>query len=150
MNNLKSASLLSQPDLGNNLRLRRANIDLWIQPDLKNFLVWTKSDVLDGSKVEQMLHSWMDNVEILLSENSGALFVEIQELEILCGLREQVISSLVETDDEIGPFERRLCAVLVNDIASQITRLMITGVQKIHGLETEARDMILRSKGIRP
>lgn len=150
LNELKSTSLLSQPDLRKTLLLRRANIDLWIPPDLKKFLVWTKSDVLDNPKVEQMLHSWMDNVERLLIENSGALFLEIQELEILCGLREQVISSLIETDDEIGPFERRLCVVLVKEIASQITRLMTAQVQKIHELETEARDLISRPKGIGP
>jgi hypothetical protein len=150
LNEIKSTSLLSQTDLHTNLQRRRANIDLWIQSDLKKFLVWTKSDVLDNPKVEQMLHSWMDIIEALLTENAGALFVEIQELEILCGLREEVMSSLVETDEEISPFEGRLCVVLVKEIAAQITRLMITRVQKIHGLEIEARNLISGFKGIPP
>jgi hypothetical protein len=90
----------------------------------------------------------MDSIETLLTENAGALFVEIQELEILCGLREEVMSSLVETDEEISPFEGRLCVVLVKEIAAQITRLMIARVQKIHGLEIEARNLILEFKGI--
>jgi len=150
LNELKSTSLLSQADLHTNLQRRRANIDLWIPPDLKKFLVWTKSDVLDNPKVEQMLHSWMDSIETLLTENAGALFVEIQELEILCGLREEVMSSLVETDEEISPFEGRLCVVLVKEIAAQITRLMTARVQKIHGLEIEARNLISGFKGIHP
>lgn len=150
LNELKSTSLLSQADLHTNLQRRRANIDLWIQSDLKKFLVWTKSDVLDNPKVEQMLHSWMDSIEMLLTENAGALFVEIQELEILCGLREEVMSSLVETDEEISPFEGRLCVVLVKEIAAQITRLMTSRVQKIHGLEIEARNLISGFKGIPP
>jgi len=149
-NELKSTSLLSQPDLHKNLQRRGANIDLWIQSDLKKFLVWTKSDVLDSPKVENMLHSWMDRIETLLIENVGALFVEIQELEILCGLREEVMSSLVETEEELSPFERRICVILVKEIAAQILRLMTARVHKIHGLEIEARNLISGFKCIPP
>jgi len=97
-----------------------------------------------------MLHSWMDSIETLLTENAGALFVEIQELEILCGLREQVMSSLVETEEEISPFESRLCVILVKEIAARITHLMTARVQRIHSLETEAQNLISGFKGIPP
>ena len=147
LNELKSTNLLSQPDLHINLRRRRANHDLWIQSDLLKFLIWTKSDVLDGLKVEQLLHTWIDSIESLLTENAGALFVEIQELEMLCDLREEIVLCLVEPDEEISPFEGRVLDILDKEISTQIIRLMTTRVQRIHESEAEARALISGLKG---
>ena len=94
INELKSTSLLSHEDLRVNLQRRRANIELWINSDLRKFMIWTKSELLDNSKVEQLLNSWTSQIENLLVNNVGGLFVEIRDLEILCTLRREIISLL--------------------------------------------------------
>ena len=144
MHELKSTSLLSYPDLKTSLQRRGGNIELWIQPDIKKFLVWTKSEPLDETRVDTMIHSWMDKVNSILNETAGGLFVGIQELDVLCGLRGEIISAL---DDDTS-FEARLRGLLTLKIAEQITRLMTSRVQRIHHLETAARDIINRSKGL--
>lgn len=111
-------------------------------------MIWTKSDLLDNSKVENMLYTWMDQIESLLKENIGGLFIDIQELEMLCSLRGEIISLLYETEEEISPFETRLCAIIVMEIAAQMTRLMTNRVKKLHELETSAKSLITDFKGI--
>lgn len=147
INELKSTSLLSHEDLHMNLQRRRANIELWISPDLRKFMIWTKSELLDNSKVEQLLNSWTSQIENLLVNNVGGLFVEIRDLEVLCTLRREIISLLSETEENSTPFEEHLNVILLNEISNQITRLMGARVKKIHELETIAKELISRFKG---
>jgi hypothetical protein len=144
MHDLKSTSLLSQPDLRRNLQRRRGNIELWIQPNIRKFLAWTKSETLDDTQVDKMLHSWMDDVDTILKESAGGLFIGIQELDVLCRLRAEIISAL----DDDTTFEERLRGVLIREIAGQITRLMTLRVQRIHQLEDIAREIIEGFKGM--
>jgi hypothetical protein len=111
-------------------------------------MIWTKSDLLGSSKVEKMLDTWMDQIERFLKENIGGLFIDIQELEMLCSLRGEIISLLYETEEEVTPFETRLCAILVKEIAAQMTHLMTNRVKKLHELETSAKSLIADFKGI--
>jgi hypothetical protein len=147
LNDLKSTSLLSHQDLQINLQRRRANIDLWMNHGLKRFMIWTKSDVLDGVKVDEMLETWKGEIEALLRDKVIGLFVEVQELDMLCSLRGEIISLLVETDEDVSPFEERICRILVDEIARQMTRLMTDRVKKIHDLEPLATELIANFKG---
>jgi hypothetical protein len=103
--------------------------------------MWTKSDLLDNSVVEEMLQNWMNEVETLLTENVSGLFIKIQELEILCKLRGEIISLLV-LDEEASAFERKVCETMVNEVATQMIQLMTTRIKKIHELENIARELI--------
>jgi hypothetical protein len=148
LNDLKSTSLLSHQDLQINLQRRRANIDLWMNQGLKRFMIWTKSDVLDGIKVDEMLETWKSEIEALLQDKVVGLFVEVQELDMLCSLRGEIISLLVETDEDVGPFEERICAIMADEIARQMTRLMTDRVKKLHDLEPLATELIANFKGL--
>jgi hypothetical protein len=148
LNELKSTSLLNHQDLHTNIQQRRSNADLWIKPNIRKFLIWTKSDLLDNSKVEETLQTWMREVEKLLTESVAGLFIEIQELEILCSLRVQIMSLLVGTDEEPGPFEERVSKIFIGEIAAQMTRLMMSRVKLVHQLEQLAKDSISNFKGI--
>jgi hypothetical protein len=86
----------------------------------------------------------MDKVNSILKETAGGLFVGIEELDVLCGLRGEIISEL---DDDTS-FEARLRGLLTLKIAEQITRLMTSRVQRIHQLETAAREIINRINGL--
>ena len=147
---LKSTNLLSHKDLRMNLQRRRANIELWINPDLRKFMIWTKSELLDSSKVEQLLNSWTSQVENLLEDNVGGLFIDIWDLEILCTLRGEIISLFSETEENSTPFEERMNIILVDELAKQITELMRARVKKIHELESSAKELISRFKGDKP
>ena len=149
LNDIKSLSLLSHGDLRQSLQRRRANIGLWINRDLKRFMIWTKSDVLDAIQVEEMLETWTQEVENLLRDKVGGLFVEIQQLDMLCSLRGEIISILLDSEEDVTLFEERICNVLVNGIARQIKRLMIDRVRNLHDLESMAMDLTVNSKGIR-
>ena len=111
-------------------------------------MIWTKSDVLDAVKVEEMLETWTQEIEDLLQDKVGGLFVEIQQLEMLCSLRGEIISALMELEEDVTLFEERICKVLVNGIARQITRLMIDRVRSLHDLESMASDLTVNFKGI--
>ena len=147
LNELKSTSLLNDTDLTKTLQRKRANIELWITPDLRKFLIWTKSDLLDKSQVEEMLEASTNQAERLLVDNVEGLFMGIRELEVLCTLRGEIISALTETDVENGPFEKRLTVILLNEIAKQLTRIMANRVKTIHDLESSARHLITKFTG---
>ena len=147
INELKATSLLSHEDLRMNLQRRRANIELWIDPGLRKFMIWTKSELLDASKVEQLLDSWTSQIENLLVENVAGLLVDIRDLEVLCTLRGEIISLLSETEENRIPFEDRLNDILIKELAKQITRLMRARVKKIHELESSAKELVSRFKG---
>jgi hypothetical protein len=85
----------------------------------------------------------MDKVNPILKETAGGLFVGIEELDVLCRLRGEIISAL---DDDTS-FEARLRGLLTLKIAEQITRLTTSRVQRIHQLETVAREIINRING---
>ena len=150
INELKSTSLLCHEDLRMNLYRRRANIEIWINPGLRKFMIWTKSELLDNSKVELLLNSWTNQVENILMDNVERLFIDIQELQILCTLREEIISLFSETEENSTPFEERLNIILVNELAKQMTRFMRDRVKKIHELENSAKELISRFKGNQP
>lgn len=111
-------------------------------------MIWTKSDVLDGIKVEEMLETWKREIEALLRDKVGGLFMEIQELAMLCSLRGEIISLLLEVDEDISPFGERICRILVDEIARQITKLMTDRVRKLHDLEPIATELITSFKGM--
>lgn len=111
-------------------------------------MIWTKSEVLDNLKVEELLDVWTNQVENLLEENIGGLFIDIEELEMLCSLRGEIIPLLLETEEEPSPFETRLCSILTMEIAKQITRIMSDRVKKLHNLERSAKILISEFKGI--
>lgn len=89
-----------------------------------------------------MLQRWTSEVEALLLENVTGLFVKVQELEILCELREEVISLLVDSDEETSVFERKVCEILVKEVATQMIRLVTARIKKIHVLESRVRKLI--------
>jgi hypothetical protein len=142
LNELKSTSLLNHQDLHTNIQRRGANLELWITSHLSKFLIWTKSDLLDNSKLEEMLQEWMNEVETLLKENVSGLFVRIEELDILCVFRGEIVSLLVDLVEEVGAFGRKVCEILVKEIATQMIRLMSTRIKRIHELERSARKLI--------
>jgi hypothetical protein len=109
---------------------------------LKRFMIWTKSDVLDGAQVDEMVNNWKEGINDLLRDNVLGLFVDVQELDMLCSLRGEIVSLLVETDDDVSPFEERICRILVDEIARQMTRLMTDRVKKLHDLEPLATELI--------
>jgi hypothetical protein len=147
MKDLKEISLLDHLDLHTYLQRKGGGINLWITEDLEKFQIWTKSDVLDDHTVEKMLQKWMDDVESSLTASAGGLFLEIQELDILCALRREIVSSLVEMDEGSSRFDVRICGILVREIAAQITRLMRLRVMKIHELVDIAKNFISNSSG---
>jgi hypothetical protein len=111
-------------------------------------MIWTKSDVLDAAKVEELLDFWTGQIEDLLRDKASGLFIEMQELEMLCSLRGEIISLLLETDEDVSPFTERICNILVDEIAKQTTRLMFDRVRKLHDLEPMAIELIINFKGI--
>jgi hypothetical protein len=148
-NELKSTSLLSHNDLKSNLQRRRGNIELWIEPDIRKFLIWTKGDILDNTGVDTLLDTWMGDISALLEKSAEGLFTDMQDLDMLCSLRGEIISSLIPEDEDVSPFEEKCCGILVKATASQITRIMETRVKKIHELEAIARELIANVKGKR-
>lgn len=142
INELKSRSLLDHHDLRSSLTHRRANIELWIESDIRKFLIWTKSEILNESKVGEMLQTWMNDVEAILKENAESLFEEIQELDLLCALRGEALALLIETEDEPRIFRKKICDVLMNEIAGQITRIITGHVKKLQSLGDAAKEII--------
>lgn len=114
---------------------------------MRKFLIWTKGDVLDNTGVDTVLDQWTGDINALLENSAGGLFTEMQELDMLCSLRGEIISSLFSEDENVSPFEERCCGILVKAIAAQITRIMESRVNRIHELETIAREMIANAKG---
>ena len=78
--------------------------------------------------------------------NVSGLFKSVQDLDILCTLRGEIISSLI--GDEAGLFETDICGVLVKEIAGQISRIMTSRVEKLHDLESMARDLLRKFTGM--
>lgn len=107
-------------------------------------MIWTKSDVLDAIMVDEMLETWKGEIEALLRGKVVGLFGEVQELDMLCSLRREIISLLVETDEDVSPFEERICHILVDEIARQMTRLMTDRVKTLHDLEPFASELVTK------
>jgi hypothetical protein len=147
INELKSISLLNHQDLYVNLERRKGNSRLWIQTDVKKFLIWTKSDLLDNTGVDQLVDRWMSDVYRLLTENVGILFSEIRELDSLCTLRTEIIQTSVDQDQATNPLEP-VCQVFLKEIASQLIRLMAIRVGELHRLETAAKALVSMTKGL--
>ena len=147
INELKSISLLNHQDLYVNLERRKGNSRLWIQADVKKFLIWTKSDLLDNTGVDQLVDKWMSDVYRLLTENVGILFSEIREPDSLCTLRTEIIQTFIDQDQATNPLEP-VCQVFLKEIASQLTRLMANRVGNLHRLETAAKALITMAKGL--
>jgi hypothetical protein len=146
INELKSISLLNHQDLYANLERRKGNSRLWIQADIKKFLIWTKSDLLDNTGVDQLVDKWMSDVYKLLTENVRILFSEIRELDSLCTLRAEIIQTFIDEDQATNSLEP-VCRVFLTEIATQMTKSMATRVGEIHRLETAAKALITMVKG---
>jgi hypothetical protein len=92
-----------------------------------------------------MLSAWKEQINSLLREHISGLFKGIENLDILCTLRTEIISALVE--DQTGDFEMGICGVLVKEIAEQITRIITMRVERLHELETMAKGIIDQFNG---
>jgi len=147
-NELKLTPLLRQEDLHRQLLRKRGTAELWITPDLQNFLIWTKSEILDSQRAESMLNSWQAQINTLLKERVSGLFKGIEDLDSLCTLRNEIISALIS--EGTGEFEMGICSVLVKEIAEQITRIIILRVRRLHELETMAKEIIDKFNGSPP
>lgn len=91
----------------------------------------------------------MGDISTLLEKSAEGLLTDMQDLDMLCSLRGEIISSLIPEDEDVSPFEEKCCAILVKATAAQITRIMETRVKKIHELEAMARELIANVKGNR-
>jgi hypothetical protein len=147
MNELKSTSLLDQMDLLTNLHRRRANIELWIKNDIRKFHIWTKSDIINDSKVEMKVNLFMNDVEMIIVNNASELLSGIEGLDAMCTLRGKIITLVWEQDEEPNRFEKRICQTLVDKTAERITTLLTTQIKLIRELENEARELIIQFKG---
>ena len=97
--------------------------------------------------MDTVLDKWTGDINALLEESAGGLFDDMQDLDILCSLRGEIISSLIPEDEDVSPFEEKCCGILIKATAAQITRIMQTRVKRLHELEDMARALIANVKG---
>ena len=147
INELKTTNLLAHADLHTYLRRRGDAVELWVPEEIKKFRIWTKSDILDNARVEEMVQAFMTNIEDSLNSSAGKLFSEIQNLDVLGELRREIVLSLVETDHESTPFEEKICRIFVTQIATQMTRLLSQKITKITELADTVKQLLLDSSG---
>ena len=95
--------------------------------------------------MQSTLSAWQDRVDALLREHVAGLFKGVEDLDILCTLRAEIISALA--DEETGKFEMGICGILVKEITKQITMMMTHLVRKIHQLEDMATEIIDNFRG---
>jgi hypothetical protein len=144
MGEIKSTPLLSHPALKTLLLKRSSVSQLWMKDETKSFLIWTKSDVLSASQVQELVSTWTNQVSDLIQSKGEGLFTGIEDLEILLIVRKEILSLLGRED---GDFEKRMCRELVNFLAAQINRLLTTRISKIHEWEHMASEIINNFQG---
>lgn len=94
-----------------------------------------------------VLDKWTEDINALLETSAGGLFTEMLELDMLCSLRGEMISSLIPEDEDVSPFEKKCCGILGQAIAMQITRIMESRVKKLYELGDIAKELIANVKG---
>lgn len=137
VNELKAINLLDHRDLIHILRKRGSHLNLWIQPDVRRFMIWTKAGVLEETDLKSALREWMEKVEILLKEKATGLFSHIEEIQILYALWVEVLSLLVGG----GELEARVCQILTREILSRTTQVMAGRIHRIQELAKIAREI---------
>ena len=142
VNQLKAINLLDHQDLINALRKRGSHLSLWIQPDVRRFMIWTKSGVLEQGDVKNAMQNWMTKVEILLKEKAVGLFAHIEEIQILHALWVEVLSLLAGA----GELETKVCEILTSEILARTTQVMTCRINRIQELGKISREIISQSK----
>lgn len=89
----------------------------------------------------------MGDISTLLEKSAGGLFTDMQDLDVLCSLRGEIMSALISEEEDVSPFEEKCCGILVKATSAQIIRIMETRVKKIHELEAMARELTANVNG---
>lgn len=98
---LKSKPLFNNPEFKAITGLNLDTNEKWLPEDIQRFIPWVRHDELERARINEAVRAWAVRELVVLNKNIERALGDITNIEVLVGLRKEIMDLLKSNDSQL-------------------------------------------------